>query len=351
MPPFPHLAEAATLSNTRVSSHAFGEIVAGRTTLYCATSQLAWDQLRPELDQPLICSSAAIADLMNRQPFPREALAPDCYFASGERMGSASEQELLKELQRRFPLAPMQLLPTKERSGMRILIYIEKTLPFIDVLDVHDKPLRFQSDSDQRLVQSFGRRSYTGEGADLPVVKETVTVGDYVSDRDFILQFHADTPKLDEVVIGLVPPAETLQTTWKHVEARLKSPQGTELVTHLRAVDLLQVPVMACSIGTPLTELIGLKLPTQQWPDRWIADARETIRFRLDEFGAELIADTHMVVADNGHGPELIVRPLTPRRFVCDRPFLLALREQNAAAPYFLAWIGNADLLLPTGPQ
>ena len=79
----------------------------------------------------------------------------------------------------------------------------------------------------------------------------------------------------------------------------------------------------------------------------YIADARQTIQFRLDEYGAELISDTQSHVADNGHGPSLEIDPLKPRHFIFDRPFLLVLRERQAESPYFLAWIGNADLMLP----
>ncbi len=79
-------------------------------------------------------------------------------------------------------------------------------------------------------------------------------------------------------------------------------------------------------------------------PLRFIADARQSMRFRLDEYGAELVADTSMLVGENGDGA-LHIDTLQPRRLVFDRPFLLALKEKKATVPYFLAWIGNADLM------
>jgi hypothetical protein len=40
-------------------------------------------------------------------------------------------------------------------------------------------------------------------------------------------------------------------------------------------------------------------------------------------------------------------RPPALRDCLFDRPFLIALRRADAAKPYFLMWVGNADVLVP----
>jgi hypothetical protein len=64
-----------------------------------------------------------------------------------------------------------------------------------------------------------------------------------------------------------------------------------------------------------------------------IAEARQTVRFSLDEGGADL--ESHAIIATLG----------MPSSVVVDRPFLIALVEKGEAAPYLLLWIANDELL------
>jgi hypothetical protein len=36
-----------------------------------------------------------------------------------------------------------------------------------------------------------------------------------------------------------------------------------------------------------------------------------------------------------------------PREFIVDRPFLIVIKRRSAEQPYFVAWIDNAELLVP----
>jgi len=77
--------------------------------------------------------------------------------------------------------------------------------------------------------------------------------------------------------------------------------------------------------------LVGTCSPSL--PGQEISEARQTIRFSLDEGGADL--ESHAVLATLGESPSVIV----------DRPFLLALMEKGKKDPYLLLWIGNDELL------
>ncbi len=178
----------------------------------------------------------------------------------------------------------------------------------------------------------------------MPVLKETVEVRDYTSRDDFILLLKSDSAKQDEIILARIKPAATLRATWEAVADRISKPKADQVVRELRAIDELQIPIISFGVVSPVTELIGLGLPTATRPNRFIADARQTMRFRLDEYGAELIADMQMIVGENGDGA-LHIDPLEPRYFVLDGPFLLVLKENSATVPYFLAWIGNVDLI------
>jgi hypothetical protein len=88
--------------------------------------------------------------------------------------------------------------------------------------------------------------------------------------------------------------------------------------------------------GVPVENLEG-GLPLQA--------ARQYPRFQLDESGAALEAEAIAQFVGIDDAPDR--PPDRPRKFVFDRPFLMALRQPNAQVPYFVLWVGNTELLIP----
>lgn len=349
----PEPVDVSRFPATRVLSVPEVPLEAEQSVLCCSTLQIAWDQLRPEPSMPVVVSKRSlITDSLNAHPFPLTALSPDAYFVGVSGLDPAQSGNLFDAFRNRFPNAPTEMLKpipevTDLGNALRILVYLQKSMPFPDVMQRIPEPLRFPAGVAGKSVQSFGWPSAPGEGALLPVLSQTVNVRDYVSDDDFVLLLRTDSRQGDEIILAKIAPQDSLQKTWKTAAARLKTPLSKQVEAELRAVDHLQIPIMSFGVLAQFSELISLGIPTKASPDRIIADAQQTIQFRLDEYGAELISDLQMIVAENGHGPSLGIKPETPRHFIFDRPFLLALREQKAETPYFLAWIGNADLMEP----
>ncbi len=337
---------------TRVLSVPDLPLKADQSVLYCATIQLAWDQLRPETSSPVVVSSPTeISEFLNAHPFPLTALSKDAYFVGVSGLEAENSKGLFDAFRTRFPDAPAEMLkpiPDVDDFGkaVRILVHLQKSMPFSDVLERIPEPLKFPDQPGGKFVQSFGWPSAQDEGARLPVLQQTVAVRDYVSDEDFVLLLRTDGPQRDEIILAKVAPQNSLQATWENVADRLQTPLAKQVETELRAHDQLQIPIMSFGVLVQFPEL-SVKIPTNASPDRFISLALQTIQFRLDEHGAELISDAQMIVGENGHGPSLDIDPEKPRHLVFDRPFMLALRENKSEAPYFLAWIGNADLMEP----
>jgi hypothetical protein len=342
----PDTVDASHYSHTQILAVADSPVVLNKTSVYCATVQLAWDLLRPGGNQPVVVSNGnSVVDALNAHPFPTDALSKDDYFAGAAGLADDKSAKLFEEFRERFPNAPVELLAnTDNLPGIRILTYLQKSLPFPDVMERFPKPFPFKHGDQSTDVKSFGWPSSNGEGSGMPVLKETVEVRDYTNRDDFIVLLKSDSAKQDEIILARIAPAATLRATWEKVTDRMSKPKADQVVHELRGIDQLQIPIISFGVTSPVTELIGLKLPLATRPDRFIVDARQTIRFRLDEYGAELIADMQMIVGENGDGA-LHIDQLEPRHFVFDGPFLLALKEKSATVPYFLAWIGNGDLM------
>lgn len=344
----PDIVDASHYPNTLLLAVSGSPVVVDQTLVYCATVQLAWDLLRPGTDQPVdVTNGTPISDALNAYPFPAQALDKQDYFAGASGLAPDQSRKLFEEFRERFPNAPVEMLNSPAGlTGVRILAYLQKSLPFPDVMERFPKPLPFLHGDQVTNVKSFGWPSSSREGTPAYVLINTVEVSDYTGTKDFIVLLKSDSRRQDEIILARIKPAATLRATWDAVAARLKQPIANQVVRELRGMDELQIPIISFGVTSPVSEVIGLSIPTATNPDRFIADARQTMRFRLDEYGAELIADTQMVIGEFGEG-EPPVDPLAPRQLIFDGPFLLALKEKSASEPYFLAWIGNTDLMEP----
>ena len=88
----------------------------------------------------------------------------------------------------------------------------------------------------------------------------------------------------------------------------------------------------------------GLEGPVDGFRDpASIAFAVMEIRLRLDETGADFMSAGEMGVV--GEFGEDDYDPQRVRNFIFDQPFFVALKEPQAEAPYFMAWIANGELM------
>jgi hypothetical protein len=339
--------DANSAKQTLIMPHLEKKLTPGENQIYCATFQLAWDELRKAyggdsiaLDPP----HGTVAHL-NRGLFPRTSLAPQCYLAM---IGSV--EEIQAEMAKRFPQATPNLTPTPALDpGFTCYAYLEKRLPFDEEFDSLDKPILFGSDKEP--VNGFGLRPTEKNRATGGAVLESqVEVLDYVNDDDFILRLSSVGPQQDRILLARVQPAETLQQTLDAVLARIEQPHPHHTRHHLETVDTLKIPIVLFNYMRVYDELQGCEIYTEPAPGRrqstggTISSARQMIQFRLDETGGLLISDAEIQVIGDFGDPEPPPPP-KPRHFIFDQPFLMVLQEKGATTPYLVAWIANAEVM------
>lgn len=338
--------DVESIAKTRIVATTDAEIDSTSTVLWCATMQMAWDRLRAELEKTNsgltdvpVRGNPSLAVSLNARRFPLSALASDSYELLAEIITPAEGARLLKAIELQFfAHNPDATVLPPSFGGVRLKASLHKNLPFETQFDRLPQPLQFQESDATVDVVAFGRTKTS-----LPGLADQVMVRDHVSDDDFVVEIITATKQGDSVLLAKVRPEATLESTWQAVKLRIeRSRPRNDRRMKLSEIDEFAVPLLRFHLGTTFTELVGRMLDTSDDP-RTIVEARQSIRFRLDEKGAELLSVAEMaVVSNNGHSVEEHPKP---RRFVLDKPFLLALRQAQADEPYFLAWIATTSLM------
>jgi hypothetical protein len=333
---------ASELRSTEVVGAANLPLDAGKSQIWCATFQMAWDQLREKCGGSEVTLQPAIplSDALNEHSFRTQALSPECVLLHAAPPGPEDDRRLRAELAERFPDAPVRIEDSQDNPlQLRIFAYLEKRLLFFDGLERFPEPLRF-GDSPPTAVDSFGVKPTKSEGEGTRILENEVFIRDYLSDDDFILELATESKRQDRVILARVAPSESLAETWSHVEKRIKTPDARHRRRNLMSTETFQAPVLAFNVHREYEELVDQWIqscPDSDSPPIEIQVARQGIRFRLDERGATLLSLAEIEASTLDGGP-------SPRRFIFDRPFLLALREGDNE-PYFLAWIATAEVM------
>ncbi len=128
------------------------------------------------------------------------------------------------------------------------------------------------------------------------------------------------------VVVSGRPSKATLGETWRDVsEAMARTPAD-----RFMSADLLWIPRVSLVTGRSFETLVGA--PTVGVAGSRITLAREDVALTVDERGADLDAES---VIHNYRSASKWIE--------FEGPFLLALLAPGSATPYALAWMGSAD--------
>ena len=323
-------ANADQLPGTIVTPHLEYEITSGKNVLWCATFQIAWNELCDLLGGPIQGNGAPeMVNILNKRAVTRRDLDETSYVALAGKTTRGPDdirQKITRELDRKFKgAASPELLSQLDSVSPGLWVtyaYLFKDLPFEWAFTRMDGGLTF---ADQK-VENFGIRQFLEAQENEARAASQAFVYDYRSHDDFIVELQTRSTS-DRLILAKVPPKQTLAGTVASVWTRMQrsKPGRMQILT-----DLL-VPVLDFDVLRSYTDLIGknssMGLLVQQ------------IRFRLDERG--------VILKSEGGG----VSARMPQNLVFDKPFLVMIRRTGAKQPYFVLWVGNAELLVPFQPR
>jgi len=327
------------LPGTRIVPTLDASHEAGKNLLYCATTQLAWNELMDMLNGPVnLEGDPPAAEKLNRKDFTKKMLDESSYFVFAGEGGKAPER-LGKELSKKFAgAASPKLIPEKLGDNDFITYsYLFKNLEFNVLLHPYPDGFKF-SDG---VVGSFGV-GLKNEGRDK--MSRVVQVHDYINTDSFVIELLHKTPG-DRLFVAEIPPAVTLQES---VEAVLKRLNKTDRI-RLEWGEDLRVPVLNFEIVKTYRDLAPRALRMKNMPmDARLLESLQLIRLKLDERGsvlkseARIVGTKRSVISIDDDPP-----PPPPRRhFICNKPFLVMMIRNGQSKPYFALWIENLELLV-----
>jgi hypothetical protein len=311
---------------------------AKENALWCSTFQMAWDSLGKDLLKgPVDLGPPAPPEFvkgMNGSPFPLDALDPaSCVVAAGFVKDGVLERiakEGKAKFDRKLPEMPVEATRPEDFVAYAFLL---KVLPFETPFEPVRGGVRFPGAS--KPVGAWGVMHEGGPEVAAKRLAQVRLLYRAPEDREdaFVLEF---TPKGggDRILLVRQPGTDTLEKAWKAASDSIAAGKARAL----KEDAMIKVPRLHFDLVHSFGELRGAPFLNKGFEGYVVAQAAQSILFRLDEEGAVLKSEA--VIA--GKLSEPMERPDV---FVFDRPFLVALIQKDAKEPYFLAWIANPDLM------
>ncbi len=375
--------DSTELKKTLFTSHMEEAIKPGRSLLYCSTFQIAWNELKDNIikEDIHLVDEPPMVKFLNKSLSTKSDISADCYVAMAGFGRDGILDKINKALRDKFGEESPVVSENLQPEWILAYAYLCKNLEFKDAFENLDKPIAFTSaDEATAGVKAFGIEEYYECSKHNKLAKQ-VEILDYEDDSDFILKLKSTSAK-DEIILAKVKPEETLLKTIESVQVRIESaknrpPVDIEKVSEavekyhelasqgkkelwseehkkliedyenqvkkagsssLNEDDTLQIPKLDFDLKHLYSELHGKHFVNKSYEGYWIAEAVQTVRFRLDEKGVLLKSEARIVC-----GAESMTGP---KRLVFDRPFLLYLKEKGAKYPYLAIWVGNTELML-----
>ena len=324
-------ADADDLPATIVSAHLQEPIDTHRNVLWCATAQIAWNELLELNGEDLrLRDEPPMVPILNRKAITRGDLPPDCYIAMAGHLGDGILARIENALAEKFgSRAAPRLLPTRGALPPDAWVaysYLSRNMPFRWAFERLEYPLNFQGVH----VEAWGIEQYLGCQENERRAASQLQIYDYKSPDDFIIEL-TTRQETDRLILAKIPPEQTLAATIRVVQNRLAS----STPTRLQDCQNLAVPVLDFDIERTYHELYDKRIQSSnpRFDGTAFIIAKQNVRFKLDETGATLTSE---VILAGGAGGNIIF----------DKPFLVMIKKRGAEMPYFALWVANAELLV-----
>jgi hypothetical protein len=312
-------------------------VPAGKNALWCASFQLAWEQIKKNVTEgpvQLEGGGAAVTRL-NDAPSAAGLVQPrDSYSAAGF-IRDGIKEKIRRDLAEKFPGVPA---PDLEESGDGAVAFasLRATLRFTTPFPNLGEPLLFTGTDGAKskvLGYGFSAKARFGNTPARRQVNILYSAPDAApGENRFVLDLCGDTTPY-QVVVANVPRRSTLLAALSQIEEL--TAKGPKFGRYIHGWSTLLVPHLRFRVRHRFAELEGKRIRNTLSGELILRRAEQRIDFRLDERGADLETDA------KGEMPK------GEDDYLCTEPFLMLMRKRGEPRPFFVLRVENAELLEP----
>jgi hypothetical protein len=314
----------------------------GKSAIWCASFQFAWNRLKDDVAaEPIkLANAQPLADRLNQAGPSENDLDRDSVYAAAGFAKDGIAERIRAQMADRFPGAPMPELKVPP-TGVVAYAYLAASAKYDYPFFENDEPFLFRDSAGKgTAVSSFGIRKKDDYAYER--LRRQVEVlycpRDALWRESEVPEFILDPCKTSQpyqVVLARVDRQATLAETLADVRRKIASRPADSFAAQLRPRDTVIVPNVAWRIRHHFQEIEGKDKAFLNPALRglYLDAALQTIQFRLDRSGAELWSES-----------KVYVKP-SASYFHVNRPFLVFMQKRGSNQPFFVAWVENAELL------
>ncbi len=345
--PLPPIVPGESFDTTDISPHPDAPILPGRNYVYCPTFRGAWSELQEVVFKAPIKLSGAppLAEALNATIRPSIDLPKRSYLVRAGLSTKEFIEATRREVAERFPKSDFTI-SDPDPHAIVAYAFLEKALTFAEAFDRLDDPVTFEHSGTMTKVAAFGFRGDLKAGAPRTSrLTGQVEVLSYANDGEFVLALRPEERR-DRIILAKMPRPSTLDAAIQAVRSRIH--EASTFAGHIGSNETLIVPLVSLAVLRRYTELEGRTVENLPWSDQgyYLQHAEQSIRLRLDEFGAALSS-----MARNEYVKSAVSTQEHPRQFIFNSPFLLLLERERAIDPYCAIWIETPEVLVSAAQQ
>ncbi|MDO9026697.1 MAG: hypothetical protein Q7U87_02320, partial [bacterium] len=327
------------LRYTHITPHFNTDIDINTNLIYCATFQIAWNSLQDNFfKEPLLLTGNPWdAEQLNKQEVTSNDIDSNSYVAIADTFNKELIERINEELQQKFgDNAPRMVYESQNVSELAILsyCYLYKNLVFNKKFNKNNDPLSFYDSGKYLFIPSFGVDNSGLHNNQAELAKQ-VDVLYYTNDDDFALSLKSISVN-DELILAKTKPTKNLASTITLINGKIDQSN----ITPMKDREILMIPYIDYDVEHSFKQFLNKLFLNDGWTGCYIDEAKQKIRFNLNESGALLKSEA---IIDIKSGTHTISKKY--REFVFNKPFLIMLRKKGSNLPYFAMWVGNTELL------
>ncbi len=306
--------------------------------IYCATFQIAWNELKKVTGENILLSNQpAMADSLNKGIAAKKYINTQDYFVKSGIATKKFITDLNKELKKKFKgvFSPIKDKP----NSLYFIIYafLYKNLKFKQEYEKIDNGLLFSIDSNgnNEHVNAFGINSFKNSSKEHRNLANQTEI--YMNIKNEFAVILKPNNTSDQIILSEIQTSDTLTLTnaYNHIINIVNTNPPVYFDKKLG----LRIPVINFDLNHSFDNLINKTIKNKVLNNYLITEAYQTISFKLDEKGAIVKSKAKIeLLRSISFGNDRII-------FSFNKPFFVILKEKDSPYPYLIIWVANPSIL------